>query len=251
MIPFRLIRSGVLLAGLMAALGASLHAAEGGFTATLSAGEREAAGLNMLNADELATLDQLVADDLARARELRVEVLPGSLVDRHPADLGHAAGLGHLTPEQLAKLDRFVAGAIADRPLPKERPRLRDSYLLSEQGRLRVHGGMSITVGGGSGGSFHGSSAWVSYYDPVTGLGLSFGFSQMSGNGLYDFYPGYGYGPGYGYAPVSYYSATPRLQFARPSADRTSTPAFIRGEPFQTNASGRGPNMHAGRDERL
>ena len=241
----------MLLAGLLATFGASLQAASGGFTATLSTEERDSAGLTTLSAAELTALDDLVADDLARARQLRVTALHGSLSDRHAADRCQAAGLDRLTPEQRAKLDALVADAIASRPLPKERPRLWDrADVLSDQGRLRVHGGMSFTVGGGSSGSFYGSSAWASYYDTVTGLGLSFGFSQMSGDGLSGYYPGYGYGPGYSYAPVSYYSATPRLQFARASADQTSTPTFIRGGHSQTSASGRGPTMHASRGAR-
>lgn len=214
MLPLRLLRSGLLLAGLLATFGLNLRAADGGFTATLSAEEKTATGLDGLSVDETVALDQLVSDDLSRARQLKANLLPGTLASRHSEAAVQAAGLDRLTPEQLAKLDDLVAEVIAARPLPKDRPRLRGSEVLSEQGRLRVHGGMSFTVGGGSGSSFYGSSAWVSYYDTVTGLGLSFAVSQFSGDGLYGYHPGYGYsGRAYSYAPISYYSASPRTTF--------------------------------------
>ena len=84
--------------------------------------------------------------------------------------------------------------------------------IFTEQGRqrLQVHGGMSVTVGGGSGTSFYGTSAWVNYYDPATGLGLGFSFSNYHGDGLYN-----GYYPG-SYYPASY-APEPRLQLYQPA----------------------------------
>ncbi|HEY8995255.1 MAG TPA: hypothetical protein VIM71_11375 [Lacunisphaera sp.] len=222
MIPLRVIRSGMLLAGLVLALGAPLRAATGGFMATLSQEEQAAAGLTTLTALELAALDELVAGDLARARQLKTSALPGTLGTRHPGEKIAEAGLDRLTPEQLAKLNALVDEAVYNRPQPKDRPRLRDSDVLSEQGRLQVHGGMSFTYGWAGGGrNFRETSAWVSYYDPVTGLGLGFGFSNFTGDALYGYYPGdYYYDRGYYPASRSYYSASPRMSFA--SAERTT-----------------------------
>lgn len=247
MFPFRVLRSGTLLAGMLAAFCPALPAAEGGFTTTLSAREKGEAGLTALSAAELTALDALVAEDLARARQPDTAALPGTLAERHPDDRAHAAGLDRLTPAQLARLDELIAASVYTRPTPKTRPRLglKDSEVLSEQGRLRVHGGMSVTVGGGSGRSFHGSSAWVSYYDPVTGIGLGFSFSHYSGDGLYGSYPGYySVYPAYTTLPASYYSATPRTTFAALNRMEAAPVRVFNGD----GASLRGPVRH-GRDD--
>lgn len=193
MLPFRAIRSGLLLAGALFTGGHALRAADGGFTAALSADERRETGLIGLTGEEFKALDALVAGELAQARESGDNALPGTLADRHPGAPAKAAGLDRLTPEQLARLDELISASMYVRPMPRERPRLAglDRAVLTEEGsrRLQVHGGMSLTVGGGSGGSFHGASAWVSYYDPVTGLGLSVSYSRYSGSGLPYSYP--------------------------------------------------------------
>jgi hypothetical protein len=211
MLPFRVIRSGVLLAGLLATLGTPLRASDGGFTATLSREQRVAAGLDQLNAEETAALDRLVAADLAEARELQVPRLRESFIARRSEAERKEAGLDRLSPEQLAKLDELVAAALAARPVPKDRPRLKDSDVRSATGRLQVHGGVSMTYGTGGGRSFRGVSSWVNYYDPVTGIGLGVGLARASGDGLYGYYPyPYYYGAGYYDAPV-YYGYAQRL----------------------------------------
>ena len=84
----------------------------------------------------------------------------------------------------------------AEPSTPKERPRLRDNEVISLARRLEVHGGMSFTYGWASGGrNFREAGAWVSYFDPVTGLGLAVGFSRFSGDMPYT----------YGYSPYGYY----------------------------------------------
>jgi hypothetical protein len=245
MIPFRVIRSGMLLAGLLISLSAPLCAADGGFTASLSAEEQAEAGLSGFSVTELAMLDLLVADDFARARQLKTSALPGTLSTRHPEAKLREAGLDRLTPEQLVKLNELVDAAVYNRPLPqpKERPRLKDSDVLSEQGRLQVHGGMSFTYGWAGGGrNFRETAAWVSYYDPVTGIGLGFGFSNASGDGLYSgFYPGNydTYDRGYYPTAANYYSARPCTIFV--SADETSHSSAMRGGFKGDGASLRGP----------
>lgn len=141
---FRLLPPGLLIAGLLAAFGATLRAGQDkdGFTAPIP---------------------------------------PAAPVATSP-----------ITPG-IDELDRLTdERGPTDRPQPRHRPRLTQGDFLSEAGRLRVHGGMSVTVGGGSGGSFHGSSAWVSYHDAVTGISVGVSVSQLSGGGLYG-YPGYDY----------------------------------------------------------
>ena len=207
MIPFRVIRSGVLLTGLLAALATLSPAASGGFTATLSPEQKSEAGLDTLTPGELTVLDHLVATDLARAR--RAPALNDPYSQRYTESETQAAGLDRLTPEQLAKLDTLLAAALAAAPRPqaslqpRERPRLRDGEILSEKGRLQVHGGMSLTVGSSGGGrNFHEAGAWVSYFDPVTGLGLAISYSRYSG----DFLGGY-YGRDYYAGAPTIYSA--------------------------------------------
>ena len=193
MIPFRVIRSGLLLAGLLATLSGPVFAAEGGFTASLSSEAFSAAGLPILSEMERAALDRLVAGDISRANLLKTSALPGKLSDRHNEAVLKEAGLNRLTAEQVTKLNELVDAAIYNRPQPKARPRLQDSEVLSEKGRLRVHGGFSFTYGWSGSRSFREVGGWVSYYDTVTGLGVSFGYSRGSGDGLYGYYPDYYY----------------------------------------------------------
>ena len=75
-------------------------------------------------------------------------------------------------------------------------------------------------------GSFHGASGWVSYYDPVTGLGLSVGISRMSGTGLPLDYTGYPYGSRYRATPDTLYP----IWVQPPVEDtRDTPPLFMRG----------------------
>ena len=209
MIPFRVIRSGVLLTGLLAALGPALTAASASFTATLSPEQKTESGLTSLSPAELAALDRLVAADVTLRAHL--PALTDPYTRRYSETETKEAGLDRLTPEQLAKLDGLITSAVASAPplpQPRERPRVRDGEILSEKGRLQVHGGMSLTMGWASGGrNFREVGAWVSYFDPVTGLGLSYSFSRTSGDLLGSYY-----GRDYSYnAPYLY--ATSRAPF--------------------------------------
>lgn len=212
MIPFRVIRSGVLLTGLLAALGPALLSASDRFTASLSQEQKMAAGLTSLTTAELAALDRLVAAD-ARAHRTQAPALTDRFSLRYSEAETKEAGLDRLTPEQLAKLDELITSAIAAVPQsqyqPRERPRVRDGEILSERGRMQVHGGMSLTMGWASGGrNFREVGAWVSYFDPVSGLGLSVGFSRYSGDIL---------GSSYGrdsYSNAPYFDSAPRTSFS-------------------------------------
>ncbi|HWA26424.1 MAG TPA: hypothetical protein VG734_12260 [Lacunisphaera sp.] len=238
MIPFRVIRSGVLLGGLLAALTSLAPAAVAGFTAKLSDEQKAEAGLNGFTNSELSALDHLVAIDIARGRTTPALTDPYS--ERYSAAETKEAGLDRLSPEQLAKLDGLIAAAVAAAPKrpqvqPRERPRLRGDEILSEKGRLQVHGGFSLTYGWAGGGrNFRGTGAWVSYFDPVTGLGLTFGYSRYSG----DMFGGY-YGGNYGnyYADAAYVFPASRpayVGYERTPFDRNE---FIANDAVLGNSS--------------
>jgi len=184
---------------------ASLSAATGGFLATLSTDQQGAVGLSSLSAAERSSLDQLVAAELAQVRLGPLDELTGSFSGRHsPAEL-KTAGLEHLTTAQRNRLDEMVAAALAFHPKPKERPRLKEDDVINPDAKPEIHGSVSLTVGtGGRGGNFWGSSLWLDYFDPASGLSLSVGLSNYSGKGLYGYYPDY---PGNGYyydSPILY-----------------------------------------------
>lgn len=195
--PFRL---SLLFAGLLACASV-LGAATGGFSSTLSADERKAAGIDRLTADETAAFDALVAGDIAQARQAKSSTIAGSLPSRHPAERLHAAGLDRLSAAQLATLDAFIAESLLARPAPRARPRLGSDDVIVEKRKLEVHGGFSFTYGWAGGGrNFRDTSAWTSVYDPDTGLGIAVGLGHFSGDVLspyegYDpYYDGYAYG---------------------------------------------------------
>ena len=240
-----------LAAGLALALAPLRAATNAGFSADLSSAQRQATGIDQLSENELAMFDVLVASDLATARQLRITTFAERFSDRHR---GQKAGIEQLDAGQLAQLDELVADAIASQPLPKERPRLKDNEVVSLQRRLQVHGGMSFTYGWASGGrDFREAGAWVSYFDPVTGLGLSVGFSQYSGDVLYPYgyypYGGYAYNRAgwYGYGPVPGDTIGAELFWTRPNFSLGlgfSQTEFSRPSAFEgTGAALRGPPL--------
>lgn len=222
MIPFRVIRSAVMLTGLLAVMGMPMVAAvSGSFTDRLSDEQKTAAGLKNLTSTELTVLDQLVADDIASNRRSSAPALSDRYSQRYSESQSHAAGLDRLTVGEINRLDELIASAIAIAPQPRERPRLRGGDILSEKGRLQVHGGLSFTYGMASGGrDYRAGSAWVSYFDPVTGLGLSFSYSRSSG----DFFPHYY--PGDYYPDSQYLYSAPRMYYPGASLENTGRDNF-------------------------
>lgn len=205
----------LLLAGAMLFTTGLLRAAEGGFTATLATEHRAAAGLTSLSDDARQALDQLVADDLAFVRREGLTELDGTFVSRRAEAERKSAGLDRLTPEQLTKLNELVAAALAARPQPKERPRLKDSDVLGAKRRGEVHG--SVTVGYGWGGGGRNSrmaSLQLNYQDPEGRYGIGVGITTFDGDGFWGYYPGYysrGFYPDtFGYYDAGYYAA-PRV----------------------------------------
>ena len=187
-----------------AMLAAVAQAAQGGFSATLSAEQKDSVGISALTADECTALDQLVAAEVALARKENSAEFESTFVARRTDEQRRQAGLDRLTPDQLTKLNGLVANAVAASPKPKERPRIKDSDVFSAAKKPEVHGEFSLTYGRTSGGGdFRAASMWVDYFDPNTGLAIGIGISRSRGTGLYgfcpDYYPGYGYGGGLGF----------------------------------------------------
>jgi hypothetical protein len=181
----RLLAGGALIAA------GRLAAADGGFTATLSNEQREAAGLNALNDDERATVDRLVADDVAFARREKLTALDDTFLARRDETRRKLAGLDRLTSAQVATLNELVAAAIAARPTPKERPRLKESDVVVKR-RGEIHGSVTVAYGWGAGGrDFRAGSLWLDYYDPESRLGIGVGLTSIEGSGYYGYTPGY------------------------------------------------------------
>jgi hypothetical protein len=174
----------VLFLGL-AVLAPRALAADGGFTATLSAEQQTAAGLTRLSADEQTALNTLVAREVTLARQGGVKAFAGTFLSRRkPAELT-AAGLDRLTPAEQDKLNETVAVAIAAGPANSEPREWKKSELASDKPRVQVHGGVSLTYGWGGGGSYRAGSVYTDIYDPETGVALSLGLSEASGSGLW------------------------------------------------------------------
>lgn len=234
MTPSPFTRPGLLLlAGWLILATGSLRAAEGGFTATLSLEQKTAAGVTALTDDERTALDLLVADDLAFARRENLTDLGGTFVARRSEADRKQAGLDRLSPEQLAKLNELVAAALAARPTPKERPRLKESDVLSAKRRGEIHGSVTVMYGWGRGGrEYRAGSLWLDYQDPDGRFGLGLGISTSDGDGFHGYYPGYYYPGGYyadyhpGYYNPRYYTA-PRMYID------ASYPADFRGGFFR------------------
>jgi hypothetical protein len=100
--------------------------------------------------------------------------------------------------------------AIASRPVPRERPRLKESDLLAARKRGEVHGSVTFAYGWGGGREFRAGSLWLDYYDPENRFGLGIGITTVDGDGFYGYYPGYHRGRYFGspfYPDFDYYDA--------------------------------------------
>lgn len=223
----------ILLVGLLFAAVLAAQAAEGGFTATLSAEKQMTAGLAELTTAERSALDQLVADELALVRGTERPELSGTFVSRRTEAERKAAGLDRLTTAQLEKLNELVASAL-NRPQPKERPRLKESDVLSTTRQNRVHGSVTVAYGWGRGGrDMWAESLWLEYYDPERRFSLGIGLSNFDGDGFLGYYPDYyGFYPDYyGFYPDYYYGGYGSRYYNR-------TPLFITSPSYLGDARG-------------
>jgi hypothetical protein len=206
-------------------LAASASAATGGFSATLSHDQQVGAGLPTLTAAQRAALDRIVAKELAQLRSGTVEELVGTFMSRRSEEEINDAGLDALSPQQLTALNQLAASALSSRPQPRERPRLRDSDVISAKRKPQIHGEVSFAYGWGSGGrEMRAGSLWVEHYDPERRLGIAVGISQFEGDGFYG-HPAYGYG--YDWSGSRYYLRDPFFwdaPYYRPVSDRLFSP---------------------------
>lgn len=218
---FTRLRSAIVACGLWLVIAGPGFA---GFIATLSNSDKAAIGLDGLAEDEWVALDDLVAEDLAFARRENLKDLDSTFIGRRSEADRKQAGLDRLTAEQLAKLNELVAAAIAKRPTPKQRPRLKESDVLAKR-RGEIHGSVSLTYGWGAGGrDYRAGALWLDYYDPESRVGIGVGIATSEGGPGY-FYPGYypgyyrdGYWPGYydydfPRAPIQFYGFDNRADF--------------------------------------
>jgi hypothetical protein len=176
---------------------ASLHAADGGFTATLSSEQLNAAGLSKLSAAEDDALNTLVAREVSAARQGGVRAFAGTFVGRRKPDERAQAGLDRLTPVEQDRLNDFVAAALASGPAFTE-PASKLASLdtsVKDPRHLEVHGEVSFMYGWGSGGrSVKGGSIYTTFTDPAGRYQFAVGYSQYEGNGFLG--RGFGGGPG-------------------------------------------------------
>lgn len=192
---FTRLRSTVLACGLWLAIAGPTFA---GFTATLSNADKTSIGLDGLAEDEWVALDELVAEDLAFARRENLKEFESPFMARLSETERKGAGLDRLTAEQVIKLNELVAAAIAKRPTPKQRPRLKESDVLAKR-RGEIHGSVTVAYGWDAGGrDYRAGSLWLDYYDPQTRVGIGVGITSSEGGPGY-YYPGYypAYYPGY------------------------------------------------------
>jgi hypothetical protein len=188
---------------------ATLVSVANGFDRTLSPEEAAAVGLAKLSVAQIAALDRFVQRDVGLARDGDVGGFSTNFSQRLTPRERAAAGLDQLAPEQVARLDNYVARAIATPPPPEAefayQPKLTPppatavgasaaaaaapaSLPMKPQG-LVVHGDVSFTVGGGSGGSFYGTGLDVILSDPKGKYTIALGFSTFHGSGRYYPYP--------------------------------------------------------------
>lgn len=188
-------------------LASALHAQEGGFIATLSTEEQEAAGLTSLSAEQQILLNTLVAREVSLARQGGVTTFAGTFTSRRKPEESARAGLDQLNTLQRAALDRLVAQAIAAKPVPLPTTRRMREEELKAKSRVETHGEVSFVYGFGSHGrDLVGGSVYTEVYDPDTGVSIGVGLSRYAGDGWW------GWGPAgcWDFAPMTRWDVGPR-----------------------------------------
>ncbi len=172
---------------LLALLGvASALAQTGGFSATLTAAQRTATGLDRLTEPERTALNGFIAAEVSLARQGNVRAFAGTFSGRRSAAEKTAAGLDRLTAEELAALDALVAQAIAAGPVQPTVPQKLNPKDVTKTDRLEVHGEVSLAYGWSRHGDYRAGSLYTTIYDPVTGVALGIGIAQSYGDGWWD-----------------------------------------------------------------
>jgi|GEM_PF-2287347 len=203
--PRRFIASGRLAAGLIAALvlGPLTGAAALPHLDQLSASESLATGLVDLTDQERANLDNLIAYEVASARAGGVTGFAGTFSSRRSDGELDATGLNRLGDDQRERLDQHIAGMIADHAAGPfvYSPALSghgaaDGTDTSDAAEIKAPGlilrhEVSVTVGGGDGGSYYGGSVTTTMIDPKGRWAASVSVGASKGATPY-----YGRGPG-------------------------------------------------------
>jgi len=173
-----------------------LRAATGGFSSTLSGEQQVATGIANLDDSQREALNDMVAAEVALARKGDTKGFSGTFSSRRTPEELSAAGLDRLSKEQLAEVDHLVEALIASGPVARHFSRqLTKEEVSTTRKRLEVHGALSYTIGGGSGGrSFQGGSISTVILDRETGTTLAFSYGQYDGDLPEYFGGGYYYG---------------------------------------------------------
>ena len=177
------------------------RAEEKSFSERLPEPQQQAAGLNHLSPEQLATLNNLVQRELLLARQGKVRAFAAEFSQRRSAPERTKAGIDKLTPEERTRLDAAVALAIANQShetVTMLSPVRTDSAVLAVGPHPEIHGSVSFIAGTSGGGrNFYGGSFEVEQYDPVHHIAIAFSYSELHGKGLWWPY-GYGYGSAIG-----------------------------------------------------
>lgn len=198
----------ILILTLAMGLTASLRADDARFTRSLGGDDFTAAGLNLLNSDQVGVLDALVRRDAAKLAAMRPsQPRPDRFSDRITADERKNAGLDALSETQLklldAKVQQFVSPAPVGQLALVSGEALPASSIPSAKLRreLEVHGSVSLMYGVGSHGySEKGGAMVLSVEDPTSGLALAVGYAEVhTSGGRYLSRCGPGFAPGFGW----------------------------------------------------
>ncbi len=154
------------------------------FTDTLSATERDAAGLQKLEPEQLAALNEHIERELTLARDGNVRAFAGSFSRRRNDDDRARSGLNLLTPVEIALIDAHVAQRMARPSFVSWPARKRaDGEAETVSNRPEIHGSVSLFYGTGGGGSYRGGAMTMTYDDPARNLSISVTYSEVHGNG--------------------------------------------------------------------
>ncbi len=181
----RMVRA-VACVGLLGLAAVAARGEDARFSQRIPASESIAAGFGRLTSDQLAVLDALVRrDETLQMRVRGTAGEPGRFSQRLPADERLAAGLNLLTPAEVAHLDALVAADEAG-VLPPPGGDETITVVTTRRPAPQIHGEISLSVGGGSGG-YHeiGGSMDLFYDDPAHGFTLAVGYSEWRASGGY------------------------------------------------------------------
>ena len=169
------------------------------FSQSLTPADQSATGIQKLSPDQLAVLDALVRrDEKIQAAPDPNQPAPLRFSQRLLPAERQSAGLTLLSNSQLTSLDAVVAryeSGGENLATTRSGPAVWQPEVKAPG--PEVHGMISFTYGTGSGGySMMGGAMAVSIADPVHGIAIEAGYSEMHGKGpllgrgCYDRYPG-------------------------------------------------------------